>query len=141
VKDISATVEKWKRNMLASVPTIKAGVMAVTVSPTEKAAQQADLYARKVQEAVDSGKYQANLRAVTLSDWQQATADKGTARINAGVSAAVPKVTQLMQQLLPFTERVKQTIAAMPKGSPADADARALAAIQMMRGFKFQRRG
>lgn len=139
-KDIAATVDKWKRNMLSSVPTIKAGVMAVTESPTEKAARSADLYVQKVQEAVATGRFQQGLRSVSLADWQQATAEKGTQRISQGVTAAVPKVNAFMQQLLPFTENVKRTIANMPKGTPEQADARVMAAIQMMRQFKFQKR-
>lgn len=136
----SDVVAKWTRNMQGSIPTIKAGVMAVTASPMEAAAQAADRYAAGVQQAVQSGTYQAGLRSVSLADWQDATANKGTARINAGVQAAQTKMTNFMNQLLPFTARVKQTIGAMPKGQPADSDARMLAAVNMMRQFKFQRR-
>jgi hypothetical protein len=138
--DVQTAVQKWQRNMTASVPTIKAGVMAVRESPMAKAADRADFYLQRVTDAVQSGKFQAALRSVSLADWQQATAEKGTARITAGVNAAVPKMTQFLGQLLPFTENVKRTIATMPKGGTAEADARMLAAVNMMRQFKFQRR-
>jgi hypothetical protein len=138
--DVAAVVAKWQRNMTGSVQTIKAGVMGVRESPMEKAANAAQLYARRVQESVASGRFQAGLRAVSLADWQQATAEKGTARISAGVQAALPKVTAFQAQLQPFTEQVKRQIATMPKGGAAESDARMLAAVNMMRGFRFQRR-
>jgi hypothetical protein len=131
---------KWTRNTVAAIPTIKAGVMAVTTSPMEKAAQAADRYAQGVQQAVTNGTYQAGLRSVSLADWQSATADKGTQRINQGVQAAQTKMGNFLTQLLPFTDRVKQQIASMPKGQPSDADARMLAAVNMMRSFKYQKR-
>lgn len=138
--DIQTVVQKWARNTQAGVPAYKAGVMAVTVNPMEKAAQSAELYAQKVQEAVQSGRYQAGCRSVSLGDWQQAAAEKGSARITQGVTAAIPKQQQFYSQLLPYTDRVKATIAAMPKMSESDSEQRALAAIRMMRQFKYQKR-
>jgi hypothetical protein len=138
--DVAAVVAKWQRNMTGAGPTIKAGVMAVRESPMEKAANSAQLYAQKVQEAVASGRYQAGLRAVSLSEWQEATANKGVNRITAGVQAALPKVQAFQAQLQPFAEQVKRQIATMPKGGPAESDARMLAAVNMMRSFRFQRR-
>lgn len=138
--DPNAATQKWARNMTGSVPTIKAGVMAVRESPMAKAADRADYYAQRVQEAVNSGKFQAALRAVSLGDWQQATAEKGTSRIASGVQLAIPKVQAFQAQLQPYAESVKRQIAAMPKGGPAEADARMLAAVNLMRQFRYQRR-
>lgn len=138
--NVQDVVQKWTRNMTAAIPTIKAGVMAVTTSPMEKAAQAAQLYAQRVQDSVNNGTYQAGLRSVSLQEWQALTADKGTQRIAQGVQAAQSKVAAFQAQLQPYTDRVKQTVAQMPKGSPSDADARMLAAVNMMRQFKFQRR-
>lgn len=138
--DVQAAAQKWQRNLTQAVPTIKAGVMAVRESPMAKAADRADYYLQQVQQAVASGKFQAALRSVSLADWQQATAEKGTARIAAGVNAAMPKMQAFLGQLIPYTDNVKRTIAAMPRGGAAEADARMLAAVNLMRQFKFQRR-
>jgi uncharacterized membrane protein len=138
--DVQAVVDKWTRNTLASVPTITAGVMAVRESPTSKAADQAELYARKTAEAVASGKFQDSLRAVSLQSWQQSTVDKVKQRLPQGVNAAKSKVQAFQAQLQPHAEMVKRTIAGMPKGTEADADQRVLTAIRLMRQFKFQRR-
>lgn len=138
--DPAIVAAKWQRNMTGAVQTIKAGVMAVTESPMERAAQQAQLYAQRVAEAVASGRYQAGLRSVSLPEWQTATADKGTARIAAGVQAAMSKVQAFHNQFQPFVAGVKRQIRSMPKGGAAEADARMLAAVAMMRTFRFQKR-
>ena len=138
--DMQTTLDKWVRNTQAGIPSYKAGVMAVTVSPTTKAAAQAQFYAQQVQAAVDSGRYQAGLQAVSLSDWQNAAVNKGANRIATGVQGAVPKMQNFLTQFLPFVASVKQRIASMPKGGTAEADARMLAAVQLMRSFKFQKR-
>lgn len=138
--DPQTVAAKWQRNMTGAAQTIKAGVMAVRESPMERAAQQAQLYAQRTAESVASGRFQAGLRAVSLTDWQTATAEKGTARIAAGVQAAMGKVQAFHAQFQPFVEGVKRQIRSMPKGGPAEADARMLAAVQLMRTFRFQKR-
>lgn len=131
---------KWKQRLVASVPQIKAGVMAVTKSPMAAAAQQKAAYVAGVQRAADSGKWEAGLASVTLQQWQDATANKGAARIATGAEQATPKMTTFLQQLLPFTAQVKATVAAMPKGTVEDSIARATAAIRMMSQFRFSKK-
>ena len=114
--------------------------MAVTASPMEKAAARADDYVAGVQAAVASGKWQNNLRAVTLQQWQAATAGKGADRIAAGAAAAVEKQTQFFAQLLPVTERVKTAARAMPSGKGEAARARMNMAFDMMSQFRYQKR-
>jgi len=130
---------KWKKNLLAATETIKQGVQSVTVSPTEKAAKRKDAYVAGVQAAADSGKWEAGLRRVNLGQWQDAMIKKGVPNLNTGTQQAISKVEAFAAELLPYTARVKETIAQMPKGTDADSDARMLAAVQMMR--QFRRRG
>lgn len=136
--NVQDSVDKWKRQMLGAAATIKAGVMAVQVAPGQQAAAAADLWLQRLNDSKE--KFRANVAAVPLAAWQSSMVDKGLPRLTTGVNGAIPKVTAFMTQLIPYTERVKQTIRAMPKGSEADADARMLAAARMMREFKFQRR-
>ncbi len=132
--------EKWSRNLSNAIPSIKAGVQAVTESPTQKAASQVDRYVRGVQEAAQTGTWQEGLNSVTLEDWKMATAEKGTARIADGVAKAKTKMQRFFDQLLPHTDMVRQTISGMPKGTEQDSDARMLAASRLMRQFKFRKR-
>lgn len=131
--------EKWKRNVTAAIPSYKAGIMAVTVSPMQKAAAQADRYVEGVRQAAESGKWQAGLLSRTLQDWQQRAAGAGAERITRGAMDAVPAVVQFQTQLAPVVARIKQAVAAMPKGSTEDSIARAATAIRMMKDFSYRK--
>lgn len=135
--NVQATTEKYIRNLTSAVPAIKASIMAVTESPTQKAAAKAEEYVRGVQRAKESGKWQEGLRAVSLEDWKRATADKGAARIATGAMEAKGKMQAFFSQLLPHTAALSQQIAQMPKGSEADSVARMMANFDGMRRFRF----
>lgn len=130
---------RWAANLKNAKKSIEAGVMAVSVSPTELAAQKVDKYAAGVQAAVDSGRYQQGLRNVTLAQWQQAFLTKGIQRLDSGVSAAEPKMQSFLTEFLPFASSVSQAVRAMPDTTESERDQRMLEAVRMMRGFK--RRG
>lgn len=133
----TATVlDKWTRNMTAAVPTIKAGILAVSESPMEKAANAADRYVEGVRRAKESGKFQAGLRSVTLEQWKQLAGEKGTARIAQGVTAAKDKMRQFLDKLLPYTEQASREIQAMPKGTPEASMARMMRNFEIMSRFK-----
>lgn len=134
--DIAA---KWQKNLTASIPNIKAGVLAVTVSPMQKAAAKVDAYVEGVRRAAESGKWQDGLASVSLSDWQNRTAGAGTDRISRGASDAVSKVAAFQTQLKPVTDRIKATVAAMPSGSLEDSIQRSATAIRMMAEMKFRK--
>lgn len=130
---------KWQRNLTSAIPSIKAGVMAVTQSPMAKAATKADAYVEGVRRAVDSGKWQEGLNSVSLADWQNRTANAGTERISRGASDAVNKVAAFQTQLKPTTDRIRAAVDAMPSGSLEDSIARSAAAIRMMAEFRFRK--
>lgn len=132
--------EKWARNTQGNIQSFKDGVMAVTESPGQKAAAQVERYKEGVRRAADDGVWGEAVASVPLAEWKQLTAEKGASRITEGVSKAKPKAQRFFEQLLPHAEGVKQAIAQMPKGTDADGDARMLAAVRMMRQFKFRRR-
>jgi hypothetical protein len=138
--DVTAVVQKWSRNMNAATPTIKAGVLALQENPMEKAAQRGDAYVAGVQRAKDSGKWAAGLRRKSFDAWKRATAEKGTARIAAGVSEALPDYTSFMAELLPYTAQTSAEVKRMPKGSDEDSKARMLYNFERMKAFRSQRR-
>lgn len=131
--------QKWNRNLAGSTEAIKNGVAAVTVSPTEKAARQADAYAAGVAAAVASGKYQSALRKVTLDDWQKAMLTKGVSRIASGAQAAVGKVEDFLTEFLPHVEAGQRMLESMPRGDIQQNIQRAIAMIE--HNAKFKRRG
>lgn len=118
--------DKWANNLGAASAQIKAGVLAVTVSPTEKAANRAQAYIDGVQRAVQSGKWQANLRAVTLQQWQQAMIDKGIPIIASRAMAAKNKFRAFMQAWLQYQDGIAQELFSMPRGTLQQNIARAV---------------
>ena len=127
--------QKWSRNASSATEAFKAGVQSVTVAPTAKAAQALDRYLSGVTQAVQSGKMAAALNAVSLQDWTNAMLTKAVARIPAGVAAATPKMQAFMEKWLPYQQSMKDRIATMPKGTVADAQARANFAIAYNAAF------
>lgn len=134
VKSADQVAQKWAQNLTNSVQSIKNGVQAVTTSPMEAAAAQAQQYAQGVQQAINSGKWQAGLRRVSLGQWQQAVLSKGLSRIADGASQAKGKVQAVMQQLLPH---IQAGVAALPpRGSKQQNQQRMLAFSEHMSQFQ-----
>lgn len=91
--------KNWSQRLAGSTAKIQSGVESVTVAPGQAAARQSDAYLAGVQSNVD--KFKRNVSAVSLGDWQQLTVSKGIPRIATGATAAQPKFTSFMTQLLP----------------------------------------
>ncbi len=130
--------QKWSRNLAASTASIQAGVNAVTVSPTERAARQSEAYLMGVQNAVASGKFQSALRRVTLQEWQSSMLNKGIGRIASGANAAIGKVEGFLAEFLPHVEAGQRMLETMPRGDLQTNIARAVAMIE--HNSKFKRR-
>lgn len=115
MKDPTLSAQKWATNLVASAPSIKAGVQAVTVSPGQLAAAQADVWLANLQ--ASRQKWIDRVK-VPLDVWQSATIDKGIPRIQGGANAAIPKVQQFLTTFLPHVERgVQQMRSQIPRGS------------------------
>jgi len=96
--------QNWSRGMQNSTERIRQGVQAVTVSPTEKAAQAIPRMVEGIQRAAASGKIERGLRSVSLEDWRREMLEKGLTRVGTGASAAQPKMQSFMGELLPYIE-------------------------------------
>lgn len=139
-KNAAEVTAKWSARMRDSNTknAIKAGVQAVTVSPMEAAANNADAYVQGVQDAVNSGKWQARLRSRTLSDWQGLTTGKGLQNLDTGVKAAEPKMQSFLAQWLPFIDAGKQMVRAMPNKTEQERKARMDANYEYLKTFRRQ---
>lgn len=127
--------EKWVRNLSGATQEIRDGVQAVTESPMDKAADQAEKYRLRVNEAVDSGKYQRRLRETSLEDWKRNTLEKGIGRIATGAAAAQGDMEDFFAQLIPFQQRLQATIDGMPNTTLEDSIARQTAWTRGMAEF------
>lgn len=102
--------KKWSQRTTQAIPEFQAGVMRVTVAPGIKASERADAYLMGVQKAVSERKWQDNVAAVPLNEWQQKTAQLGGQRIGSGVAAAETKMQAFGNALLPFQETLKSNL-------------------------------
>lgn len=92
--------QRWAQNTAGATQRYSDGVKAVTVSPGQAAARQADLWLRQVTAA--KAKFAANSAKVGLAEWQNAAVTKGAARLASGVQAAQPNYEQALAKLLPY---------------------------------------
>lgn len=128
-------VQRYQTAMAAgtTVAKYKEGIASVTESPMAKAAtpEATDLYLRRVQESVSSGKRQAKLMAVPLQRYKDNATAKAD-RLASGAKAAIDKSRAHFQKWTPIYANVKDTVKAMPKGGMAEAQARSAKAIEML---------
>ena len=127
---------RWLNNLSAAGETIRQGVEAVSVSPTQMAAESADRFIQGVQESVASGKWQDGLRAVSLSDWKNAFVSK-LSRIPTGARSAEPKMISFFQDFLPFVEREVSSLP--PRGSFEQNKARMLQMVDALHNYRRRR--
>lgn len=111
---------KHAQRLKASTEDIRRGIARVQVAPGQRAVAQQDKLVSRFQESVASGRWAAATRAVSLSDWQTAAAEKGIGRIAAGIDAALPRQAQMAQRLLAATDAAASKVAALPSTTLED---------------------
>lgn len=134
--DVTRGVAKWLNNTQNAGEAYKAGVQSVKENPMAKAAAAGDKMARKVQEAVQSGKFAASLNRVSMQAWQQAAVNKGAARLADGARNGQAKYQAFAAQFYPHVDAVAQQVRAMPSNTLEDGIARAAAQIRGNAAFK-----
>lgn len=128
--------EKHARRLKASIEDMRAGVQRVTQSPTEAAAAKKEKFRAGINASIDNGAWERGLRRVSLDEWKDRMLTKGLGRVAAGIDAAAPKVREFAAELLPFQDRLKSTVDAMPDISLEDNISRMTSWIRGMAEFK-----
>jgi len=129
---------KHARRLTAAIEDIRTGLTRVTESPTAQAAAKSEKMLAELTRAVQSGKWAARLRSVSLEQWRTAAIEKGLPRIAAGVAGAREKMVDFGTQLFAFENTLLTRIYAMPDLTVEDAINRCSTWIREM--AKFQRR-
>lgn len=128
--------EKHARRLKGAVTDIQKGIDRVTENPCDKAASKQDKMLTNLTAAVQSGKWAAGLKRVSLEQWKQKARDIGVNRIAAGIDGAKDKVVAFAEQLLPHIDREKAKIAGMPDVTLDDNINRMNSFIRGMANFK-----
>jgi len=106
--------EKHARRLKASVEDVRRGIARVTENPCEKAAAKQDKMLTNLTNAVNSGKWAAGLKRVSLEDWKKKATNIGVNRIAAGIDGAKEKVVAFAEVLLPHIDSQLAKIKTMP---------------------------
>jgi hypothetical protein len=127
---------KHANRLKAAMDDMRKGVERVTTAPTAQAAAAQDKMKTKLNEAIDSGRWSKNLRAVSLEDWRSKMTSKGIPRVAAGIDAARDKQVDFYGKLLPAIDAAKSKIASMPSVTLDDNINRMTTYIREMAKFK-----
>lgn len=130
--------EKHSRRLKGAITDMQRGVEGVTASPTLAAAAKKDKMRAEINRSIDSGKWEAGLKRVTLQEWKDKMISKGLGRVAAGIDAAAGKVKDFATQLLPFQDTLAASVKKMPDVSLEDNINRMTTWIRGM--AKFQRK-
>jgi len=131
--------EKHARRLKGATEDIRRGVNAVTEAPGKKAAEKADKYLAGIQEAVQSGKWQSRVSAVTLDEWKDRMLNVGVNRIAQGVDASRDKVQKFAEQLLAYQQNLQSEIERMPDVTLEDSINRMVTWVRGMSQFNYKR--
>jgi len=131
--------EKHARRLKAAIDDMRTGIERVDKSPTAAAAEKAEKMKQRLVEAIDTGKWQANLRAVSLEEWKAKFLQKGLPRVAQGIDAAGDKVRKFYEQLLPHIDQQVAEVKKMPDLTLEDSIARMTAFIRGMSKFRFKK--
>lgn len=132
--------QSWARGLASAQEKVRAGIMAVTESPTAKAARRVDAMVAGFMRAAQEGRIQAGLESVSLEDWKSAMINKGLPRVAAGATGAQGKMEDFLTQFLPHLESGLRKLESMPRG---DLETNINRATEMMRHnstFTYRRR-
>jgi L-amino acid N-acyltransferase YncA len=113
--------DKLIRRGGAAIEDYRAGVTAVTESPTVAAARKIDKMQSRFNDAIASGKVKRRMEAVTIDAWKKATLELGANRLASGLSAAKPKIVAFQTEFQPFQTAVTARTRAMPDTTIEDS--------------------
>lgn len=131
----SDAAKAWVDGLSAATTKMQRGVNSLTVSPTESAAKAKTKMLQNLTTAVNSGKWEAGLRSVTLDQWRQRYVEKGLPRVATGAAASQDKMQNFMTQLLAYQDTALQSLQSMPNNNKADSKARMNAWFDKMAQF------
>lgn len=129
-------VEKHARRLKGAVEDIRRGLEKVTEAPTVKAAAKKDKMKMRINEAIDSGKWENALKKVGLDEWKSKAINVGVGRIASGVDASASKVKDFATQLLAYQNTLKERIDRMPDTTLEDRITRMTTWVREMAKFR-----
>ncbi len=131
--------EKQARRLKGSIDDMRMGIERVTEAPTIKAAAKKDKMKQNLVASIDSGKWEAGLKRVTLEDWKTKMIDKGLNRVAAGIDGAKEKTIAFAQEFLPHLDKIGDELKKMPDLTLEDSISRMTHQVRRASQFKRSR--
>lgn len=131
--------EKLGRGISSGGENYRSGVMAVTESPMQKAADNADKWYAGVTRSFQDGSYVQGLLSVSLPDWKNKTANEGATRWQASAQRAQDNYLKFANQFYPHLATVQAEIQAMPSMNIDDNIQRMITNVRRNAEFSYQK--
>lgn len=128
--------EKHARRLKGSIEDMRKGIEKVTEAPTLKAAAKKEKMKQNLVASIDSGKWEAGLKRVSLDDWKTAMVDKGLNRVSQGIEGAKDKVIAFYSEFLPHLDKIQEELKKMPDLTLEDSISRVTHQIRRASQFK-----
>jgi hypothetical protein len=129
----AGAAQKWATKMGQATQAYVDGVNGVAVAPGVAAARASTKWLNKLNE--NKAKFERNVSAVSLTEWQTAARDKGAQRLAGGATAALPKMEAFTASFFAYLKSGKAQIDAMPTDTLDQALAKANAQARYNAGY------
>jgi hypothetical protein len=128
--------EKWGKRLKGATEDIRRGVEKITEAPTLKAAAKKTKMLANLTAAVNSGKWERGLKAVSLEDWKKTVIETGISRISGGVDKASSKMAVFAEKLLSYESGLQNEVKKMPDLTLEDSISRMATWVRGMSKFQ-----
>lgn len=128
--------QKHARRLKAATEDMREGAKRVTESPGKAAARKKEKMRQNILDAIDSGRWESRVAAVSLEEWQERFTDVGVGRVAAGIDAAADDVEAFYEELFAHQDKLLRDLEGMPDLTLEDSVQRATAWIRGMAEFK-----
>jgi hypothetical protein len=126
---------KWGTRLVNAQGDMITGVERMTVSPTEEAAKAIPKMKAAIIRAIDSGKVERGLRAVSKEDWINKYKELVPQRLASGVEAAKEKAAAVFGKILSYQDGYLGEIRRMPTTTLEESILKMTANVRKMASF------
>lgn len=123
---------KYRSGVQGGAQDYTLGIQSVTEAPSAKAIAQKQKMVTNWNAAINSGKWETKLGAVTLAQWKQAATTRGAQNYAQSADAASQKWTTWAQTAFPIIQNIQDEIKAMPSTTLNDNIQRMITNVTLM---------
>ena len=123
---------KYKSGVQGGATRYSDGISNVTVAPSVKAIASKDKMIANWLDSINNGKWEQNLGAITLTQWQNASKTKGATNYASSADSASQKYSAWATNAYPIIKQIQDEVKAMPNTTMQDSINRMIHNVQRM---------